>query len=301
MGAGKIIHVVIIIVQRSHLTAARCHFFATRLCGLLKMLACFHQGTQFKDIIGAIKPLLTDFLINFSPDGLKISAMDPSHVSMMIVELPAEGFASFECKRPIYIGTNVITLHTVLGMGTPNETLVLSCKESPDILTFQYTGGGSRERVFDIKLLEIESDSDYNVPEIKPSLAIDLPSGEFRRMMTDLGKLGDVVRIAADNDDWALFEVNGETLGRGKITIKQDAKTTIQCSKPISQLFAMRYLTHFSEASKLADQVEIAMGDVMPLMMTYTFAPASASSMVVDDQRPNMLRFFLAPKIEDQD
>ncbi|KAL8444294.1 hypothetical protein Emag_005555 [Eimeria magna] len=76
----------------------------------------------------------------------------------------------------------------------------------------------------------------------------------------------------------------------------------MQCSEVFEQDFAVRYLSNFVKGASLCDRLEIAMTHGTPMRFTFPLpAPGqqSAGSMSVDAEEGSNLRFYVAPKIEE--
>jgi len=121
-----------------------------------------------------------------------------------------------------------------------------------------------------------------------------MSSSEFQRICRDLTILGDTVTVSATKEG-VKFSVNGE-LGNGNITCrptsgvdsKEDEATTIQLEEPVQLNFALRYLNLFAKATSLSVSVTLSMSQDVPLVVEYR----------IDDL--GYMRFYLAPKIEDE-
>ena len=70
--------------------------------------AILKQGRIFKEIIEAMKDLVTDANLECGEDGLKLQAMDSSHVSLISLAMTKEGFDVFRCDRSIFLGMNLV-------------------------------------------------------------------------------------------------------------------------------------------------------------------------------------------------
>jgi proliferating cell nuclear antigen len=91
------------------------------------------------------------------------------------------------------------------------------------------------------------------------------------------------------------FACNGD-IGSGSVTLrshtnvdKPDMNVDIALSEPVSLTFSLKYLVNFCKASGLASQVKLCLSNEVPLLVEYGLASGSH------------LRFYLAPKIGDED
>ena len=130
-------------------------------------------------------------------------------------------------------------------------------------------------------------DSEYDV-------TVKLPSGEFQRICRDLSSIGDSVVISATKEGVS-FKTSGE-LGSGKTTLqphsdpeKEDEEVVIDLKDSVELTFALRYLNFFTKATPLSDSVTLSMSNDVPLVVEYRIGTMG------------YIRYYLAPKIEDED
>ncbi len=77
------------------------------------------QGELLKKIIEAIKDLVTDANFDCSATGLRMQAMDTSHVSLVALLLRADGFAHYRCDRGLSMGMHIANLAKILKVRVP--------------------------------------------------------------------------------------------------------------------------------------------------------------------------------------
>lgn len=62
------------------------------------------QGNLLKKVVDAVKDLVTDANFDCSDKGFNLQAMDNSHVSLVAMQLRADGFEHFRCDRNLSMG-----------------------------------------------------------------------------------------------------------------------------------------------------------------------------------------------------
>jgi proliferating cell nuclear antigen len=65
------------------------------------------QGNLLKRVVDSIKDLVTDANFDCSSTGFQLQAMDNSHVSLVAMQLRADGFTHFRCDRNLSMGEPV--------------------------------------------------------------------------------------------------------------------------------------------------------------------------------------------------
>ena len=81
------------------------------------------QATTFKQVIDALKEILMDVNFEFDEKGLKIMAMDTSHIVLIFAKMEADKFEEYKCnskKGKVYVGLNMFKLHAIIKTITNN-------------------------------------------------------------------------------------------------------------------------------------------------------------------------------------
>lgn len=86
----------------------------------------------------AIKDLVTDGNFDCDEEGIKLQAMDNSHVALVSVHLKVEGFSDYRCDRPLTLGVNIASLTKVLKCAKDDDEVVLMANDSADVLRLVY-------------------------------------------------------------------------------------------------------------------------------------------------------------------
>ena len=64
--------------------------------------------------------------------------MDNSHVALVSVKLPADGFVLYCCDRPIPLGVNLGSLTKVLKCAKDDDKCTLKASDDADVLSLKY-------------------------------------------------------------------------------------------------------------------------------------------------------------------
>ena len=146
---------------------------------------------------------------------------------------------------------------------------------------------------YEMKLMNLDQEH-LGIPETDYAAVVKLPSGEFQRIIKDLSQFGESVVIACSKEG-VKFSAAGD-IGTGNIKLAQTANVdkeeeavTIDIQEPVTLTFACRYLNMFTKASCLAPQVTLSMSPEVPLVVEYKIGDIGH------------IRYYLAPKIEDED
>lgn len=252
------------------------------------------EGKIFKQLIEAIKDLVTQANFDCSDEGMSIQAMDSSHVSLVEVKLRETGFDHYRCDRQVNIGIDSNNMSKILKCAGNDDILTLKAEDEPDTLMLQFEDK-KKERTsdFEMNLVEI-SDEQLGIPDTEYSCTVRMPSMDFQRIIRDMATLGDTCTIACSKEG-VRFRVSGD-LGEGNILIratssseKEEENVLIDVDEPVELTFAMRYLQHFIKATSLGPSVVISMSEGVPVVIEYPI------------EEIGHVKYYLAPKIDDEE
>jgi len=252
------------------------------------------QAKLLKNILDAIKELVTDANFDCNTNGISLQAMDTAHVSLVSLLLRSDGFETYRADRNLALGINLGSMSKILKCASNDDSVTLKADDDANAITFMFESPKQTKiSDFELKLMEIESDV-LGIPDTEYKTIIRMPSAEFQRICRDLTILGDTVVIAATKEG-VKFSVNGH-LGNGNISLRTSGDVdenekdsiSIEVQEPVQLTFALQYLNFFTKATALSDTVSLSMSKEVPLVVEYR----------IEDT--GYLRYYLAPKIEDE-
>ncbi|KAK3596376.1 hypothetical protein CHS0354_036926 [Potamilus streckersoni] len=252
------------------------------------------QGALWKKVIDAIKDLLTEAKWDCNSTGITLQAMDSSHVSLVSLNLRAEGFDTFRCDRNLSMGINLSSMSKILKCAGNDDVITIKTADDADTVTFVFESQNN-EKVSDYEIRLLDLDTEHlGIPETEYSCVVKLPAGEFQRICRDLSQIGESVVITCTKEG-VQFSASGD-LGTGNIKLAQNASAdkeeeavVIEMNQAVTLTFALRYLNFFTKATPISNQVTLSMSQDVPLVVEYKVADMG------------YLRYYLAPKMEDQD
>ncbi|KAF0987732.1 hypothetical protein HZS_5409 [Henneguya salminicola] len=236
--------------------------------------ATFIQGTLFRQIIDALKDLVTDVNIECTAGGLRAQAMEPSHISLASLKITPDCFDSYRCDRNIVLGLNVASVSKILKCLEAGDFLSLSCGEKADTVNFCITSK-KMDKIsnFELKLININPET-LSIPDEQADTEISIPSSKFGQICRDLLNFGDTVKIISSKNSIEL--VSDGSLGSARITLKptseiddddkeQSGKLKIECHETVDQSYSLKFLSFFSKAQSLSKEFTISLFNSSPL------------------------------------
>jgi proliferating cell nuclear antigen len=96
------------------------------------------DGNIFKQIIDAIKDLVTDGNLECTPEEVTVQCMDSSHVALVAMSLTQDSFDHYRCDRPCSIGINMSNFAKVLKLMKKEDVLVLKRDDDADVMNMMF-------------------------------------------------------------------------------------------------------------------------------------------------------------------
>jgi proliferating cell nuclear antigen len=256
--------------------------------------ATLAEGGMLKKLMESIKDLVSEANFECSSSGIQLQAMDSSHVSLVAMHLRAEGFQDYRADRPVNLGINLLSMAKVLKCATDKDRITLRSDDNGDNVTFVFENPkSSRVSDFELKLMSIDSEH-LGIPDTDYECCVEMPSSEFQRICREIAIIGDTVQISATKEG-VKFSVSGD-MGSGNVVLRQnpnvekgEVPTVITIDDDVSLTFALRYLNFFAKATPLSSTVSLKMSKDVPLVVEYKMEDLGH------------IRFYLAPKIEDDE
>ena len=151
------------------------------------------QIAPFRILITALKDILLETNITFQKDGMRIVNMDKSHTILVHLHLLSENFEQFICnKEKIIIGVNMSHLFKLINTIDNDETLSIYIEEEDynsgvvEHLTLKFDNKNKEQsKIQKLKLIEPDNE-DLDIPDVKFSSIINLPSSDFQKIIRDL-------------------------------------------------------------------------------------------------------------------
>ncbi|KAI3450461.1 hypothetical protein Pfo_007126 [Paulownia fortunei] len=252
------------------------------------------QGSLLKKVLEAIKDLVNNANFDCTATGFSLQAMDSSHVALMALLLRSEGFEHYRCDRNISMGMNLNNMAKMLKCAGNDDIITLRADDGSDVVTFMFESH-TQDKIadFEMKLMDIDCER-VGIPEAEYHAIVRMPSAEFARICKDLSSIGGTVVISATKEGLK-FSTRGD-IGTANVVCRQNTNvdkpedaTVIEMNEPVSLTFALRFLNSFTKATPLSNTVTISLSSERPVVVEYKIAEMG------------YIRFYLAPKIEDDD
>ncbi|RAP51122.1 MAG: proliferating cell nuclear antigen (pcna) [Methanosphaera sp. rholeuAM270] len=232
----------------------------------------------FKTSFDAISSIVEEVQIEVDSDGLRLNAIDRSHITYVHLELKPTLFDIFECDKPIKLNLDTGELMKVLKRSKSDDVMELSVDAGNLIITFE----GQVKKTFKIKLIDLDDDAPAP-PKIEYPVTIPIPIKTLKESIQDIEIVAGRVVISVDENNLTLT-ADGD-FSDAIVEYLHGEKV----EEPVRSVFTVEHIKEMLKAEKFADKTSISLGDDMPLTV----------SLELSDNQGE-LTFLLAPRIEDE-
>lgn len=253
-------------------------------------VASLKQASILKKLVDAIKDLANEANWEVDANGIRMQAMDSSHVCLIAFDLEAGKFDRYEVSDRHTFGINLGNLAKILKC-TANDDVVTMTFDGGDALAFAFESGENRTSEFSLKLMQIECEQ-LGIPEgTEYDVVAELPSADLARIVRDLGTIGDNLTVSGKGgppETILKFSTSGD-IGDASMTLKGGGDLVVSVKTDTTLSFSSRYVVSFSKGSSLSACVKLSVSKDTPMCIEYNVGDVGT------------LKYYLAPKMNDDD
>ena len=241
------------------------------------------QAVAFKVLVEALKELLTDTCIEFDDTGMKIVAMDTSHVVLVHLKLDAAKFEVYHCEGRIAIGVNMLNLHKLIKTINNNDTLTLFI-DSDDMnhLCVKIENNEKNSKTtYKLNLLDLDHHN-ISVDPTNFTEVVTLPSADFQKICRDMHNLAEFMEIKSIHNQ-LIFSCKGEFCCQETVICDNDGTCGIGSSNNVpgggeggggggeivQGVFSIKHLVLFTKCTNLCTAMELYLKNDYPLIIKY--------------------------------
>ena len=235
------------------------------------------QATTFKQVVDALKEILMDVNLEFDESGLKIVAMDTTHVVMVHLKLNADRFENYFCEKKMYVGINILKLHMLIKTISNGDILTLFVeKEDRNRLGIRIENTEKNIRTtYYLSMLDINA-LEYNIPPVDFQSIITMPSVDLQKIIRDMNNLADTIEIRCVENN-IYFKCKGECVQQETILGAENNQNfnivnNSRNQEIIQGVFSLKYLTMFTKCTNLNNVVEVYLKNNFPIILKYNVA-----------------------------
>lgn len=236
------------------------------------------QATTFKQMIDALKEILMDVNLEFDKTGLKIVAMDNTHVVLVHLKLDADKFEHYTCEKKLYVGINMLKLHMLIKTISNGDILTLFIeRDDNNSLGIRIENAEKKVKTtYKLAMLDINA-VEYEIPPVDFPTIITMPSVDLQKIIRDMHNLADNIEIRYVENQLR-FSCKGDfvkqetILGTDKNQNLSIIKNSQNAHEIIQGIYSSKYLAMFTKCTNLYNMVEVYLKNNFPLILKYQVA-----------------------------
>lgn len=267
--------------------------------------ATFENSKLLKGVIEAISFLIDETYMYVYPTGIKLNAIDSSHVAMLLAFLPKELCTDYKCAQDAKIGINVQDFIKMLRRAKAADEIQLRL-DPRDPHTLNITMKSEKStRTFKLKSKEIPGydakeegllESFEETLKDKFNATIQFEGAVLDEIVKDAAIISDLIKVqvmsaekiinftASDDSGEVAIEISLEGKGVLDKTVKTDAEG----------IYSLSFLENIIKIQAITNNFEIAVGSNIPMKIKGTLTTSAGNPT------EGKIVYLLAPRVEDQ-
>lgn len=233
------------------------------------------QANVIKVLFEALKELLGDVNMVFTPEGVRILEMDQYHTLMVDLFLDKKKLEEYYCPKTIEIGISIPNLYKLLKTMNSNNVLTMyMTNKNLSALEIVIDSNDSNQRTeFTLDLMDLESDQDLGFPEDDYKLVLNMSSADFKQICQNTKSIETKqIKITYSKGVYT-FSAKGN-IGSQKITRvaqkNEDDEDDFDDDNEIYEgNFDLEKLSSFTKCSSITKNVKVYLENDLPLVCEY--------------------------------
>ncbi|RLI05057.1 proliferating cell nuclear antigen (pcna) [Candidatus Bathyarchaeota archaeon] len=242
------------------------------------------DSKAWKNLMNAISTLVEEASFDITPEGVKLRAMDPSHVAMVDFEYPKTAFQEYVCSEPTKLCVDIGDMLKLMKRVESGETLELSLDTETSKLVMKLTGKYTRR--FSLPLLQ-PTTTEMPTPKLTFDAKIKMDADCLSDAVNDIAVVSEQIKFEANPEKFVLSGL-GET---GNVVVEfektNNAILEFQVNGEAKALYGISFLQDMVKAGTASSKVS-------------TVEFSTDKPVKIDFELPlqGKLTYYLAPRIE---
>jgi len=233
------------------------------------------QASTIKSVIDAMKEILMDVNLEFDENGMKIVALDNTHIVLIHLKLHADKFESYYCMKKLYIGINMLKFHMLIKTIQNGDILSLFIhKNDPNILGITIENNEKNVKTtYKLSMLDIDV-VNVDIPPVDFNTIITMPSAYLQKIIRDMHNLAEYIEIKNIGNK-LILSCQGDFCCQETILATEAQNIQIKTNDDqeiIQGVFSLKYLSIFTKCTNLCSTVEIYLKNSYPIILQYGIA-----------------------------
>ena len=246
--------------------------------------AKIENAKLWRNLLSAISTLIEEADFNTTEEGIKLRAMDPSHVAMVDFILEKTAFDEYSCDKSNAIRINIDSMLRLLRRIKSNETLEITFNE--DIKKMSFILKGKVTKKFIIPTLDPTGEQ-VPTPKVTFNCKIKIAVAELKEIMEDVQAVSDHVKLEAKENKLLISASSEISSANIEVNKESDILLDTEFKEIAISTYNLNYLTEMIKAgSALSETAIVEFSTNMPIKIEFEISERGK------------LAYYLAPRIE---
>jgi proliferating cell nuclear antigen len=254
------------------------------------------QAVAFKLLVEALKELLIDTSIEFDETGMKIMALDTSHVVLVHLKLDAHKFEQYYCEGKVIVGLNMLNLHKLLK--TINNSNILSLfidRDDVNHLGIRIDNSEKNTRtMYKLNLMDLDQ-IEISADPSEFTNVVTLPTCDFQKICRDMHHIAEFMEIRSVQNQ-LIFSCKGDFCSQETVVCDTNSQTSAAIcgtaagagggeeSSIVQGVFSIKHLVLFTKCTNLCSTMELYLKNDFPLIIKYDVSSIGSIRLVLAPQ-----------------
>ena len=243
---------------------------------------------QFAIIFNNLKNLFEETNLYFNKNGLYLQAMDGSHICCCELNLKSDWFCKYKIKKEVVIGVHLEIIDRILSCLDRKLKLQLLYNKNDKFSIIM--SDDNIKKHYEMAIIDIDSDI-MEIPKVEYTADIELKGMYLKNYINELSLFGEDL-ILLCNDTNITLKTSGD--GNTSVIIIKDEhldEYSIEEDAELRSSYNIKYIKNITNFVKLSKNIYIGVSDAYPLALIYN----------LDENKDNNIKFYIAPKILDEE
>src|SRR4030043_611385 len=257
--------------------------------------AKMQDGKTLKGIVDAVSAIIDEIKLIASEQGLRLTAMDESHICLMDAVLPKGLFDEFSCHGQEDLGLNLENLSKIMKRATARDGVEFRHQKDSEKFQVQMKGVGTR--TFSLRLIDVDEE------KLPPTSELDVKFEAMAKLHLDI--LDQAIKDAEIYQDsieirlskaGVKFSAAGE-VGDIEYQLDQDHLDAADIQKDGRGVFSLAFFKNILKIPPFTDKVTLHVAENAPMKLEFEIAnPRTNEKGEPLSTDVGKVTYFLAPR-----
>ena len=234
---------------------------------------------DLQEINNLLLTLVPEAKFEFKKEGLSVSAVDPSHVAMIVINVSKDGFLEYDVEEDTEVGIDLDKMKEILKLGSKGDVVDIVLEDS----RLTYTIG---DLVTSMSTIDTSGMSIPKVPELSLPARAVVPLEDFELALKSAHRFSDHIVIKITPESFEMYS-EGES-DATRMVLSKEKLRELDCEEEVRSIYPIEYLVKLVKHIDTADFITVSMSTDYPIKIDFEIVKGHGTAS-----------FLLAPRIEE--